>query len=92
MFRKIDCIPVYAFICGESHIALAYYDKQDILIIESFDFYKMNKVTTNLKFMNTHRKFSSFYFTITKISMLLLKYECGSIICYFLNGNLEIKS
>ncbi|CAD8158544.1 unnamed protein product [Paramecium pentaurelia] len=89
---KIDCIPVFAFICGKSNIGFAHYDQKGTLIIESFDFLQMNKVKTNLQFMKTLPNFLSYYFKITQLCMLLLHNENGSIICYFFNSNLEIKS
>ncbi|CAK77362.1 unnamed protein product (macronuclear) [Paramecium tetraurelia] len=89
---KIDYIPFFAFLCGESSLALAHYDQSDAFMIESFDFLKMNKVQTKFKLPQTYQSYTTFYFRITKLTMLLIQYEFGSIICYFLNSNLEIQS
>ncbi|CAD8145791.1 unnamed protein product [Paramecium octaurelia] len=89
---KINCIPLFAFLCGESSLALAHYDQNDAFIIQSFDFLEMNKVQTNFKLPPTYQSYTTFYFRFTKLAMLLIQYESGSIICYFLNSYLEIHS
>ncbi|CAD8070410.1 unnamed protein product [Paramecium sonneborni] len=88
---KINCIPVFAFICGKSSIGLAHYENAK-LTIQSFDFLNLNQNISNLLINKPYRDFLTFYFKRTQISMLLFHYECGSIISYFLNNDLEIQN